>query len=109
MMNAKNNIQDSLYSQVSITDIAKSLYISEFRFYHLFKETFQVSPHRFLLQLKMNEALNLYISGHYTWTEIAELLKFADLQSFSKMFKKQFRMCPKEYASQTEKSGTKLT
>lgn len=108
MMTARNTIQDSMYSQVSIAEIAKSLFISEFRFFHLFKETFQVSPHRFLLQLKMNEALVLYRSGHYNWTEIADQLKFADVQSFSKMFKKHFRMCPKEYAFRTAKTATKF-
>jgi AraC-like DNA-binding protein len=98
MMQARNHIQDSLYSNMPVGEIAKELYISEFRFYHLFKETFQVSPHRYMLQLKMNEALLLFGSGQHTWTEIADLLKFADLQSFSKMFKKQYRMSPKQYA-----------
>lgn len=103
MIQAQHLIQDSVYSNVSISEIAHELYISEFRFYHLFKETFQVSPHRFMLQLKMNEALNLFASGQFTWTDIADLLKFADLQSFSKMFKKQFRMCPKEYGVRSER------
>ncbi len=106
MMNARNQLQDSVFSQVSIADVAKNLFISEYRFFHLFKETFQISPHRFLLQLKMNEALKLYLSGHYNWTEIADMLKFADLQSFSKMFRKQFRMSPKEYAQKAGKSMT---
>ena len=43
------------------------------------------------------EALNL------EEVDIADLLKFADLQSFSKMFKKQFRMCPKEYGVRSER------
>lgn len=101
MIVARNQLQDSVFSQVAIAEIARNLYISEFRFFHLFKETFQISPHRFLLQLKMDEALKLFQSGHYSWTEIADLLKFADLQSFSKMFKKQYRMSPKEYARQS--------
>ena len=98
MMIARNQIQDSLYSAVSVAEIAQGLYISDFRFFHLFKDTFKISPHRFLMQMKMNEALRLYITGDYSWTEIAEKLKFADLPSFSKMFKKHFRMCPTEYA-----------
>lgn len=107
MMTAKNNLQDSLYSHVSVTDIAKDLYMSEYRFFHLFKETFQISPHRYLLQLKMNEALNLFLNKQFSWTEIASVLKFADLQTFSKMFKKQFRMCPKEYALKMMSSQVK--
>ncbi|MBK6820927.1 MAG: helix-turn-helix transcriptional regulator [Bacteroidetes bacterium] len=100
MMNAKNNIHDSLYSHVSMTDIAKDLLMSEYRFFHLFKETFQVSPHRYMVQLKMDEAIRLFVDGKHSWTEIAALLQFADVQTFSKMFKKHFLICPKAYADQ---------
>lgn len=99
MITARNLIQDSIYSPVSISTIARSLYISDFRFYHLFKDTFQVSPHRFFIYLKMQEALRLYNLRTFTWTEIAEKLHFADVQSFSKVFKKCFRLSPSAYAA----------
>ena len=100
MIGAKNYIHDSLYSHISMTDISKELLMSDYRFFHLFKETFQVSPHRYMMQLKMNEAIRLYENGKRSWTEIASLLQFADVQTFSKLFKKHFRFCPKSYSDQ---------
>lgn len=100
MNDAKNMLQDSIYHDVSIASLARSLFLSEFRLYHLFKETYNISPHKFHQQLKLNEALRLYRTNQFTWTEIANKLLFADLQSFSKLFKKQFRMSPSEYSKQ---------
>jgi len=97
MMMAKNMIQDSVYSNITIPEICKALFLSEFRFFHLFKETFQVSPHKYLLQIKLNEAISLYRTNLYNWTEIANKLQFADVQSFSKLFKRHFRMSPTAY------------
>lgn len=100
MNEAKNMLYDSVYEDISISALARLLFLSEFRLYHLFKETFNISPHKFHQQLKMNEALRLYRTNQFTWTEIAHKLLYADLQSFSKLFKKQFRMSPSEYSKQ---------
>ncbi len=97
MVEAKNILQDSIYTHISIKELATMLFLSEYRFFHLFKETFQITPHKYLLQLKMNEAILLYRKNSSSWTEIANRLEFADVQSFSKIFKKHFRMSPSEY------------
>ena len=98
MIQSRNHIQDSIYSNISISEIAQQVFISVCRFFHLFKEAFQMSPHKYLIQLKMNEAITLFQKGKHTWTEIANLLQFADLQTFSKLFKKYVHCNPKEYA-----------
>lgn len=98
MMEAKDILHSSIYHQISVPHLAKLLCLSEYRFFHLFKSTFNVSPHKYLVQLKMDEALNLFQLKKYTWTEIAIKLQFADIQSFSKVFKRHFRMSPQEYS-----------
>lgn len=110
MLEARNMLHDSRYADISITDVSRSVFLSPFRFFHLFKETFGISPYKYLLQLKLNEAMKLFKSGKYTWTEIASLLYFSDIQSFSKSFKKFYRMSPNEYAKfmQTNVSQTSL-
>lgn len=108
MIQARNHIQDSIYSNISISEIAQQVFISDYRFYHLFKETFQISPHKFLVQLKMKEAVILFQRGKHTWTEIANLLQFADLQTFSKMFKKYLHCNPKEFADAQKKWNSEV-
>ena len=47
----------------------------------------------------MQEAINLHRKGKYNWTEIAELLHFSDVQSFSKRFKKMYGISPLKVVS----------
>jgi AraC-like DNA-binding protein len=94
MITAKNYLHESIYTNITIPEIAAAIYISPYRFFHIFKDTFQISPHQYLLKLKMQEAINLHRQGKYNWTEIAELLHFSDVQSFSKRFKKMYGISP---------------
>lgn len=100
MLKCREILQDHVYGNISISEMALEVHLSQYRLYHVFKSTFGISPHRYLLQLKLNEALSLYRQGSLNWTQIAELLHFADLQSFSKLFRKYFRMSPKRYTEQ---------
>ncbi|MBL7766241.1 MAG: helix-turn-helix transcriptional regulator [Chitinophagaceae bacterium] len=97
MLQARNHLHDMVYSQISMKELAQSIFLSEFRFFHLFKETFRISPHQYLIGLKLQEAIRLFHTAQYTWTEIAMRLHFADVQSFSKVFKKHYRMSPRAY------------
>lgn len=95
---AKQIMHDEFRTLQDIPELASKVYLSEYRFYHIFKETFQVSPYQYLIQLKMEEAINLFVSGQYTWTEVSRLLNFTDLPTFSKQFKKFYRISPTTYA-----------
>lgn len=99
MINARNYMHDHVYTLKSIPELATQVYMSEYRFYHIFKQTFDISPYQYLLQLKLEEALRLFQTEQVTWTEIAHRLAFADLSSFSKGFKKHFRITPSAYAA----------
>ena len=97
MMEAKGRLHDSVYSSLSMEELARGLFLSEYRLFHLFKDAFGISPHKYLIQLKMNEAVTLARQQQLSWTEIAARLKFADIQSFSKLFKKYQGLNPSEY------------
>lgn len=102
LIKAKTNLHDSIYHPISMPQLAKEVCISEYRLYHLFKSSFGISPHKYLLQLKLNEALSLRKAGEFTWTEIANKLQFANVQTFSKAFKKYFRLSPAAYQHSSE-------
>ncbi|MEZ5047805.1 MAG: AraC family transcriptional regulator [Chitinophagaceae bacterium] len=97
MMIAYNMIHDHLYSSVSMEALAQEVFLSKYRFYHLFKDTFGISPYQYVLKIKLLEAIKIFKKG-YSWSEIASLLNFSDLAAFSKLFKKQFKLSPSEYA-----------
>lgn len=91
---ARNKMQDHVGSSLCISELARELYLSEFRFYHLYKEVFGVSPYKDMLRFKCEEAIRLYHQGNLSWTEIAYELDFADLPTFSKAFKRMMGVAP---------------
>ncbi len=88
LMVAKNYIEDNCCNNITIQDLSKISLISEYRFFHLFKSVFRQSPYQFLLSNKMLKAKELYKSGKYKWSEIAILLGYDNISSFSKAYKK---------------------
>ncbi|MBL7773207.1 MAG: helix-turn-helix transcriptional regulator [Chitinophagaceae bacterium] len=98
LIQARNSMQDMVYQQVSIQQLARELCMSEFRFHHMYKEVFGVSPHRDMIRFKCEEALRLFHQLKLTWTEIALRLDFADLPTFSKAFKRITGVTPSKYS-----------
>ncbi|WP_169728058.1 helix-turn-helix domain-containing protein [Pontibacter actiniarum] len=83
----KEALDDSIYSQLSITEVADISCLSEFRFYRLFKQCFGVSPYHYLIKRRIGSSIELKKQG-LTWNEIAHILNFSDLAAFSNCFKK---------------------
>lgn len=88
LMITKDYIEDNYANNITIQELSRISLISEFRFYHLFKAVFKLSPYQFLLKKKMEKGKELYKSGKYKWTEIAILLGYDNISSFSKAYKK---------------------
>ena len=63
----------------------------------LFKEKFDLSPKKYIIQLKINYARNLLESGVYSVSEAAEELHFSDVYFFSRQFKEYTGRTPSEY------------
>ncbi|MBQ2968009.1 MAG: helix-turn-helix transcriptional regulator [Clostridia bacterium] len=76
---------------------AKLCGISETRFSHLFKQIMDVSPHRYILRLKLDRVQYLLTYSDMTVAEIASVTGFPDALYLSRLFKKQKGMSPTEF------------
>lgn len=83
---------------VHMKTVAEQCFLSEFRFYRLFKQCFGLSPCRYLLEKRIERGIALR-KENFTWTEIALRLNFTDLAAFSNAFKKIKGVSPKQYFS----------
>lgn len=83
-----------LNEPLSIEDMARRANLSPSRFSALFKERYGVSPHRYLLDMRVNHAGHLLKSTKLTQEEIASYCGFADVHHFSKTFKKRTGQAP---------------
>ncbi len=83
--------------ELSITDIAKKSFISDVYFRKLFKSHFGISPSKYLINLRIQNAVGLMSTGYYSLKEIAFLSGYCDYSYFSSEFKRIKGVTPMEY------------
>lgn len=87
-------IEDCLFEPVTIDQIAKEATLSKYHFIRLFSEAFGISPYRYLLKRRIEEARNMLEARNLSVSEVAARTGFADVSSFSKRFKKETGIAP---------------
>ena len=90
--------QNFTKNDLSIREIAQKAYISEVYFRKLFKEEFGISPQKYLINLRIQNAVNLMETGYYSLKEVAFLSGYRDYKYFSVEFKKSKGVSPSDYA-----------
>jgi AraC family transcriptional regulator len=88
----KDFMDSSFMLPLSIDAIAREAMMSEYHFFRLFRKVYTVSPHRYLVQKRL-EAGRQMLLDHCSVSVAAVECGFADIYSFSKAFKKYFG-CP---------------
>ena len=78
-------------------EIARQSFMSEVYFRKLFKKEFGVSPQKYLIRLRIQNAVGLISTGYYSLKEIAYLSGYQDYKYFSVEFKKAVGVSPSEY------------
>ena len=92
-----NYITDNMSKPIRIKELAQVAGISEKYFINYFKTILGISPGRYINQLKMNRARDYLYQGKYTIKEISSMLGYPDQYSFSKAFKKHYRVPPSKF------------
>lgn len=92
---------DRNYSrQIKITDITDYVGLNRSYFTTLFCEAMQVSPRRYLLQYRMQKAVELLISTALSVGDVSRSVGYTDPFTFSRAFKKIVGVAPNEYRQQ---------
>lgn len=94
-------IDSDLSSLKRLDEIAERLGYSYSYLSRLFSSTMGLTVREYYTERRMKKAVELLSQGLPLW-EIAEKLSFADEQSFSKSFRKFYRVPPGEYRKRTE-------
>lgn len=91
---ARHLIDSRLSDETSIAQLAAASAMSEFHFFRTFKQVFGVSPHQYRIQRRLQWAAEQLRSHRMSQAEVACMAGFADVQAFSKAFKKAFGISP---------------
>lgn len=99
-------IDNNIYDVKSVREIAAALNFTENYISHTFKVHMGISLLAYIKKKKVEAAKGLIESRNMSFTEIAELLRFDSVQSFSRAFKQEYQKTPTQYAAERdEKTG----
>lgn len=99
---------DQNYASATISQLAEYTGLSRRYLSQIFKDKMCMSPQEYLMNVRMEKARGMLETTEYSIKSIAENLGYENGLSFSKVFKRQFRISPEKYrelvCSQTKDS-----
>jgi len=85
----------SAYDTVTTTDIEKQFSISHSTLWRLFSKEMNMSPHEYILHIRLNKAILLLTQGIDVQT-VSDLCGFCDCSYFIKKFKERYGLTPNQ-------------
>ncbi|GGE26043.1 Msm operon regulatory protein [Pullulanibacillus camelliae] len=93
---AKDYLNIHYTENLSVEDAAQYFGVHRSYFSDCFKHTFNISPKKYLVQLRMNKAYQMIEDETYSFTEIAHSTGYSDIYSFSRAFKNYYGFSPRQ-------------
>lgn len=91
------------YSYVTVSDLAKYLYIHRTQLYRIFKNSMGVTPSEYILNYKLKKAKELVDRENVTLAKIADITGFYDVSHLSKCFEKKYGVTLSRYIKNLKK------
>ena len=83
---------------LSMQKIAEKSFMTEVYFRKLFKQQYGISPQKYIIDLRLQNAAGLIAAGYYSLQEVASMSGYRDYRYFSVEFKRKYGVSPSEYA-----------
>lgn len=99
---AKEYMADHFTEDISLLQIATHCFVSPFHFSRLFKTFTSVSPHQYLLTLRLKNAELLLRNTTQPMADIAFTSGFNSVEHFTAAFKQKYNCPPAAYRQQVE-------
>ena len=90
-------IRDNYYNSFSIDNLSHIANLSPYHFIRVFKAETGKTPYEFLLEIKVEKAIELIKARKYTITEIAMMCGFTSSSHFSNVFRKIKGISPTDF------------
>lgn len=97
---AQEYIRTYFSSNISLQDICNEIHVSQYHFIRTFVKKVGMTPHKYLLSIRMEKAKELLITRQYSVTEAAMLCGYESISNFSTTFKNVVGLSPVDYKKQ---------
>lgn len=90
-------IMSNLYEDLSLQSLSELVHQSPYHFAKVFKNTTELSPHQFVLKLRLEKAGELIRMKKSSLTDIAHSIGFYDQSHFTNSFKRFYGVTPRQF------------
>jgi AraC-like DNA-binding protein len=105
---ARRFIDESYDQPLDLAEISKQACLSRFHFLRLFRDTFETTPHQYLIQRRIEKAKELLRAPTPSVTDVCFEVGFQSLGSFSSLFRKCVGQAPVNYRRRESESLRKV-
>ncbi len=92
-------MRDNITRMITMDELASVARVNTVTVNRLFTSQLSITPMKYFIRLKVEEAKKHLRENNYNVTQISEILGYANVHYFSKQFKKETGMSPTEYVS----------
>lgn len=90
-------VEDHIFSIPDIRTLAREMHFNYTYISHAFRKKTGITLQKYILQVKIKKSQELIAENRWSLSEIACMLNYESIQSFSKAFRKETGMSPREY------------
>ncbi|HJZ78856.1 MAG TPA: AraC family transcriptional regulator [Pyrinomonadaceae bacterium] len=105
---ARRFIDECYDSPLDLKEISREACLSRYHFLRLFRDTFETTPHQYLIQKRIDKAKWLLRARSLSVTDICFEVGFESLGSFSSLFRKCVGHAPINYRRREQESLNKV-
>ncbi|MEI7480736.1 MAG: AraC family transcriptional regulator [Elusimicrobiota bacterium] len=100
---ALNYIETHLFSEVTMTELAKHALTSEATLLRVFSKEFSKSPFNYIADRRLDESLALIRNKKYSVGEISDIVGYKTVSGFISAFRKRFKSTPLAWRNSRKK------
>ena len=105
---ARRYIDECYDLPLDLTEISKQACLSRYHFLRLFRDTFDTTPHQYLIRRRIEKAKELLRSRGLSVTDVCFEVGFQSLGSFSSLFRRYVGHAPINYRKREMESLRKV-
>lgn len=97
LQRVKNYVQENIDQTITLESLADAAGLSTRHFLRAFRETMQITPHKYVVSQRIDLAKDLLLRSRDSITEIALRCGYPNAQHFATSFRKEVGMTPSAY------------